>query len=410
MPKKILIHSLIFSPDGVSTAYLYNDIALKFKDSGYEVVVLTTTPHYNLVKEQLVNQPLKWKIWGICKESDFQGIRVLHIPQKKFKSTVLRVLGFIYWHILSFIIGLSIKNIEVILSPSPPLTIGVINLWLAKLKGCKAIYNVQEIYPDILKKKEGIVVALLRKMEHYVYNSSSAVTTIDQVFYDTIVGRFNDKSKLHIIPNFVDTALYNPDKGASMTLDLGLFPKTTSLKLLYAGNIGFAQDWNPLISLAEKTKEDPIEYYVIGEGVMKPFIEEKIKALGLSNIHLLPYQPRTSMPAIIAYSDIQFIFMNPEMDMQGFPSKVYTIMACAKPLLICSGVGTPIINFLKGCNCAKLITEADYEKKIDEMVEWLNSASNGHLQSLGKNGLRVIEESYAKDVVTSKYVELVNSI
>ena len=51
--KKILIHSLIFSPDGVSTAYLYNDIALAFKCVGYDVVVLSTTPHFNVVKEQL---------------------------------------------------------------------------------------------------------------------------------------------------------------------------------------------------------------------------------------------------------------------------------------------------------------------------------------------------------------------
>ena len=59
MSKKILIHSLVFSPDGVSTAYLYNDIALKFKDSGYEVAVLTTTPHYNVVDSELKKQPLK---------------------------------------------------------------------------------------------------------------------------------------------------------------------------------------------------------------------------------------------------------------------------------------------------------------------------------------------------------------
>lgn len=41
--KRVLIHALIFSPDGVSTAYLYNDIALRLQQSGYEVVVLTTT-------------------------------------------------------------------------------------------------------------------------------------------------------------------------------------------------------------------------------------------------------------------------------------------------------------------------------------------------------------------------------
>ena len=186
MSKKILIHSLIFSPDGVSTAYLYNDIALKFQENGYEVVVLTTTPHYNIVKSQLAAQPLKWKILGICKESNFHGIRVLHVPQKKFKCTFLRILGFTYWHVVSFFICLFQKDIDVILSPSPPLTIGVINLWLAKIKGCKTIYNVQEIYPDILKRKGGLVIELLHKMERYVYSHSTAVTTIDQVFYNVI--------------------------------------------------------------------------------------------------------------------------------------------------------------------------------------------------------------------------------
>lgn len=409
MPKKILIHSLIFSPDGVSTAYLYNDIALKFQECGYEVVVLTTTPHYNVVEAQLAKQPLKWKIWGICKQSSFHGIKVIHVPQKKFKSTCLRILGFLYWHILSFLIGLFQKNIDVILSPSPPLTIGVINLWLAKLKGCKVVYNVQEIYPDILNRKDGMVVSVLKKMESYVYNSSTAITTIDKVFYSTIVNRFKDKSKLHIIPNFVDTELYNPQHGNPDLLDVNIFPKTTSLKLLYAGNIGFAQDWKPLVELALKTKELAVEYFVIGEGVMKSFLEEKKKEFDLKKIHILPYQPRELMPSILAYSDIQFIFMSPEMEMQGFPSKVYTIMACAKPLLVSSGKGTPIVEFLQKYGCAKLVTERNLQEKVDVMFDWLSNISREKLNIMGRNGMEVICEEYAKDVVTKQYVKLVDS-
>lgn len=410
MPKKILIHSLIFSPDGVSTAYLYNDIALKFQENGYEVLVLTTTPHYNVVESQLAAQPLKWKVWGICKESCFHGIRVLHVPQKKFRNTFLRVLRFVYWHIISFLIGLSQRNIDVILSPSPPLTIGVINIWLAKIKGCKTIYNVQEIYPDILKRKDGLVIEQLRRMERYVYNNSTAVTTIDQVFYNVIAGRFKDKSKLCIIPNFVDTELYNSQGGNVECLNPHFFPTTDSLKLLYAGNIGYAQDWEPLICLAEKTKGFSIEYFIIGEGVMKPVLEEKVRELELDNVHILPYQPRSLMPSILAYSDIQFIFMNPEMEMQGFPSKVYTIMACGRPLLVCSGKDTPIINFLQEHGCAKLITEKSLEKKVGEMVDWLNSVSKSELALLGRNGVEVIKRLYSKDVVTQKYVDLVEAL
>ncbi len=409
MPKKILIHSLIFSPDGVSTAYLYNDIALKFQECGYEVVVLTTTPHYNVVETQSAKQPLKWKILGICKQSNFYGIKVIHVPQKKFKSTSLRVLGFLYWHIVSFLIGLFQKNIDVILSPSPPLTIGVINLWLAKLKRCKVVYNVQEIYPDILNRKDGIVVSVLKKMEKYVYNSSTAITTIDKVFYLTIVDRFKDKSKLHIIPNFVDTELYNPQQENIELLDTSLFPKTDSLKLLYAGNVGFAQDWKPLVELALKTKELAIEYFVIGEGVMKSFLEEKKRKFDLAKIHILPYQPRELMPSILAYSDVQFIFMNPKMDMQGFPSKVYTIMAFAKPLLVSSGKGTPIVEFLQKYGCAKLVAEGNLQKRVDEMYVWLKNISKKELNMMGEKGLKVIREEYAKDVVTKQYVKLVNS-
>ena len=302
---------MIFSPDGVSTAYLYNDIALRLQERGYEVVVLTTTPHFNIVPEQVEKQPTRWKVWGLCKESNYHGIRVLHVPQKKFKSTALRLLGFVYWHFVSFFIGLFIRHVDLILSPSPPLTIGLLNLWLAWFKGCKVVYNVQEIYPDILKLKGGMALKVLRWMERKVYNRRDAVTTIDQVFYNTIVGRFKDPSRLHIIPNFVDTELYRQVEWKGL-LDAALFPESESIKLLYAGNIGLAQSWEPLIALAERTRELDVEYFVIGEGAKRGYVENEIKRLGLEKLHLLPYQPRELMPAILSYSDASFIFMAPE--------------------------------------------------------------------------------------------------
>lgn len=407
--KKILIHTLIFSPDGVSTAYLYKDIALELKKSGYDVVVLSTTPHFNLVDKQLAEQPMIWGVWGMYKKSIFNGIPVYHVPQKKFNSTILRLIGFVYWHIISFLMGLFIRNVDVILSPSPPLTIGYLNLLLGKIKKCKVVYNVQEIYPDILGKSSGLVFNLLSRIEHNVYNCSDAVTTIDKVFYDTIVNRFIDKRKLHIIPNFVDIELYNPFTSTDV-LDNILFPNNNSIKLLYAGNIGLAQSWEPLIELAKKTKELNFEYYVIGEGVKKSYVEKQKIANKLDNIHILPYQPRNLMPSIIAYSDIQFIFMDPNMDMQGFPSKVYTIMACAKPLLVCSGEDTPIVNFLQEYDCAKLITNKNLSKKVDEMVEWLRKVSKEDLKKKGYNGVDAIRKYYTKDIVSNQYVELISSL
>ena len=409
MKGKVLIHSLTFNPDGVSTAYLYSDIAVALRDAGYEVVVLTTTPHFNRVEAQLKKQPIKWKVWGVLKKSSYKGITVYHVPQKKFKSTALRLVGFVYWHIISFFSALFIKNVDVILSPSPPLTLGLINLWLGRLKGSKVIYNVQEVYPDILGTIPRPVFTVLSKMERHIYKHSSAVTTIDEIFCNTIVGRFEDPKRLHIIPNFVDTDIYRPINETGH-LDESLFIKNNNLKLLYAGNIGMAQEWETLIEVAQRTRHSPIDYYVIGDGVMRDYVKEKISSLNLKNLHLLPYQPRELMPEIIAFSDIQFIFMEPKIAAQGFPSKVYTIMASAKPLLVCSPKNTPIVNFLQNIGCAKIITTEDVNSKADEICNWLKSISIEELDAMGKKGLTEINDKYSKNIVTKQYCDLISQL
>jgi glycosyltransferase involved in cell wall biosynthesis len=412
--KKILIHSIVFSPDGVSTAYLYNDIALKFKDSGYEVVVLTTTPHYNAVASELKKQPLRKRAFGLYYESYFQGIKVKHVYQKKYKSTIRRLLGFVYWHIVSFMLALFEKEVDLILSPSPPLTIGLLNVIIAKLKGTKVIYNVQEIYPDLLIEEGGlksnVVISFLKWMERIVYNHSNAVTTIDRIFYETIVSRFKDKTKLHVIPNFVDTDIYKPIENESLELDKDLFPDTKSLKIMYAGNIGHAQDWEPLIALADELKEDAVEFFVIGEGAMKDKLLQEKADRGLKKLHIIPYQPRELMPSLIAYSDLQFIFMAPQTEGHGFPSKVYTIMACAKPLVVCSGENTPIINFLNDKDCAFLVTKKNVQFKVNSIANFIRSTPLSELGRMGKNGYVNIANNYSKEKVTGEYAELVKSL
>jgi len=414
MKKRILIHGIAFSPDGVSTAYLYNDIALAFQKAGYEVSVLTTTPHYNVVKEELAKQPLEKQWLGLYYTSNFNGIKVIHVPQKKFKSTFLRILGFIYWHLLAIILGLSFKRFDAILSPSPPLTIGFINLIIGKIKGSKVIYNVQEIYPDFLIEQGGLkskpIIKILKWLERFIYHKSDAVTTIDQVFYNTIVNRFDNKNKLHIIPNFVDSDLYKPLDSEKINLDTSIFINNSSLKLMYAGNIGHAQDWEPLLESARRLKNLQVEFYIIGEGVMKDYVIQKKNEFVLEKVHVLPYQQREKMPQLLAFSDLQFIFMSKEMEGHGFPSKVYTIMSCKKPLLVCSGENTPITNFLEPIGCAELIKSDLLENKVNGIVDFISNVSRTKLSQMGEKGYQVIQARYTKEKVTQQYVELIDKL
>ena len=411
MTKKILIHSIVFSPDGVSTAYLYNDIALGFRNAGYEVVVLTTTPHYNLIETALQKQPLNKKIFGLFYESDFNGIRVIHVPLKKYKSTIIRILSFIYWHFLSLIIGLSIKKVDFILSPSPPLSIGLISILIAKKNRAKFIYNIQEIYPDLLIKngalKSNIIIKSLKWLEKYVYNQASAVITIDQKFYDQIVDRFNEKDKLKIIPNFVDTELYKPvSKEVELSNPFKKDPH--KVRLLYAGNIGFYQDWEPILFAAKKLRDTNIEFWIIGEGVKKEFLIREVEKHNLTNIKVLPYQDRELMPLINSFADIHFISISKEMEQEGFPSKVYTIMACSKPMIVITGENTPLYNFLKPLNCSILISNNRNEEFVHSITEL--SSNESKKQELAQNGINIIQQYYTKEKVVAQYLNLFENL
>ena len=128
----------------------------------------------------------------------------------------------------------------------------------------------------------------------------------------------------------------------------------------------------------------------------------------LINIRTFPYQIRELIPNINNYVDIHFIAINKQMEQDGFPSKVYTIMACAKPLIVITGEKTPLYNFLKGKNCAELVTSdrnVNFTKSIRKLVK------NKELrEEMGINGYNEIVKNYSKKVVVSKYANLFNSL
>lgn len=408
--KRILIYSLVFSPDGVSTAYLYNDLALGFQKKGYEVCVLTTTPHFNLIEDALSKQPLQKCFLGLFYVSDYNGIKVFHIPLKKYKSTLLRMFSFIYWHKMSFIVGLFLKRPDIILTPSPPLSSGLLAILLAKLKGAKTIYNVQEIYPDLLINlghlKNTFLINLLKKLERFVYNSSAAVTIIDKQFYNIIRPRIKQKSSLHIIPNFVDTDLYVTESSTKLPAEFLSKPGFTNM--LYAGNIGLAQEWDLVLNVAKDIRGESITIWIIGEGVKKEYLKSQIEKHELSNIKLLPYQDRKYMPAINLFADFHFIAMDKSMENEGFPSKVYSIMASGRPMVVVSSKNTPIISLLNETNTSLLVTDHSLSGFKNAV---LKLAGDKDLQiSLGANGRKVIEESYTKEKVINQYTDLFEKI
>ena len=114
------------------------------------------------------------------------------------------------------------------------------------------------------------------------------------------------------------------------------------------------------------------------------------------------------MPSINLFADFHFIAMDKKMENDGFPSKVYAIMASAKPMIVVSSNNTPIISFLKETNAALLITEHSisvFKKAV------LKLAADKNLRNLlGDNGRRIVEQKFTKQHVVNQYLKLANNI
>jgi glycosyltransferase involved in cell wall biosynthesis len=311
---------------------------------------------------------------------------------------------------MSFFVGLFLKRPDVILTPSPPLTSGLLAILLAKLKGAKTVYNVQEIYPDLLINlghlKNTFLINGLKKLERWVYNGSNAVTTIDKQFYNTIKSRIKKETNLHIIPNFVDTDLYVTE--SSTKLPAEFLSEPGFINMLYAGNIGLAQEWDLILNLAKEIDEHPITIWIIGEGVKKEYLRSQIEKHQLFNIKLLTYQDRKHMPAINLFADFHFIAMDKSMENEGFPSKVYTIMASGKPMIVVSSNQTPIVSFLQETNAALLVTDHSLSGFKNAVLKL--AADKCLRDTLGINGRQIIEQKFTKHHVINQYVDLIESI
>lgn len=85
-------------------------------------------------------------------------------------------------------------------------------------------------------------------------------------------------------------------------------------------------------------------------------------------------------------------------------------MACGKPLVVCSVENTPVINFLKKQECAKLVTEGNAQTRASQVVNFLKNCSKEKLDEMGGSGYDAVKANYTKEAVTDKYLKLIGQI
>lgn len=412
---RVLLLSLVFPPDSVSTAQIVGDLAVDLRSRGHDVTVVTTTPHYNRDRSAELRQPRRnW--WGpLVQRSMFNGIDVYHtLMPAKGPSVVGRLLAWCLFHVLSLAVAsLAIGRVDIIVTPSPPLTMGVA-AWLLGLRHrAPFIYHVLELYPDIAINlgavRNRLAIRTLFALERFVYARAAAVGVITPGMRQNLLRKGVPSEHVRVIPNFVDTDVLKPIARATPNAFLEDYGLEERFVVSYAGNIGPAQGLERLLDAAALLKDEPrIVIVLIGAGTLWHTFEQRIKREGLPNVKLIPYQPFSRVPDIYRGSDLNAVFQASSTGSDAVPSKVYRVMASGRPLLAATVEGSDLAALVTAAGCGLVVPQAD---PVAIAAAIRHACENpADLDEMGAAGRRHVEAHYSRQRVTELHHELINDV
>ena len=409
----MLVLSLVFPPDSVSTAQIMGDLAVDLGRLGHRVSVLTTTPHYNRDAEAEARQPLRRTWGGVVSRSRFGDADVWHTSMpRKTASVPKRLAAWCLFHLLSLVVGTAaIRGVDVILAPSPPLTIGVAAWLLGRWHRAPFIYNVQELYPDIAINLGAVrrpnLIRMLLALERFVYARAARVVVIADRMRQRLREKGVPADKVVVVPNFVDTAALEPVPAPNaFTREFGL---DGCFLVSYAGNLGQAQGLETLLDAARLLRDEPaIVLVLIGSGGLWDRLAARIASESLDNVRLLPYLPFSRVPEIYGASQLSVVAQAATIGADAVPSKVYRIMASRGVVLAATDAASDLARLVNDAGCGYVVPQDD-PAAIAAAIRHAFAERAG-LAARGEAGRVHMVTRYARPVVTAQYDALVRQL
>ena len=164
-------------------------------------------------------------------------------------------------------------------------------------------------------------------IERKLLKNATGVNVVSEGFHDYFQESGIDTSKWTFFPNGVDREFTNSKFNSAR--------KCSSLKtVFYAGNIGSGQGMELIVPEVAKQLGSNFKFQIVGDGSTFKLLEERIKALDVGNVDLLPPVERKQLIKHYCTADILFLHLN---NVSAFkrvlPSKLFEYIAVGKPIV-----------------------------------------------------------------------------
>ncbi len=328
----LLILSQYFWPEN----FRINDVAQGLASRGHKVTVLTGLPNYpggNLFRGYGLFGPYKELLNGVV-------IRRAPLIPRGPASNVRLALNYLSHAVSTCLLGpfLIPEHIDGILVFEPsPITIGIPARLIRRIKHAPVAFWVQDLWPQSLSatgavRNKGLLHAV-DLLTQWIYRGCDRVLVQSEAFIEHVAAQGVPKELIEYLPNSAES-FYRPQPSSPAASSSFALP--SGFRVMFAGNLGTAQDLPTLINAAEILRNHrEIHWILIGDGRMRPWLSEQIRQRRLeATVHLMNSLPPESMPSLFAQSNVLLASLRREaIFAYTIPSKVQSYFACGKPVI-----------------------------------------------------------------------------
>lgn len=397
---KVIFVNRYFFPDESATSQMLSDLSFGLAQDGFSVHVLCSRQLYNdaragLTPLETINGVIAHRVWTTRFGRDRLLGRAVDYLSFYLSSawTLLKVLS---------------RGDTVVAKTDPPL-ISIIAMAAAKMKGAHLVNWLQDIFPEVASQLGNNPLpqwmdVVVRKLRDSTLRAADMNIVLGERMREFLERRGIPAARICVIENWADSVT-GPAKTAAESVLRAAFGLAGKFIVGYSGNLGRAHEFDTLLDAASLLSDDrDIVFLMIGGGAGMLALRQAVSRRGLDNFQFLPYQPRASLLDSLAAADVHWVSLLPALEGLIVPSKVYGILASARPVIF---VGDPDgeIARLIGTAQAGITVAVGDAPDLKRQIVGLKT-DHGRRESMGRNGYRLYLDNFTSQKALARWTRL----
>lgn len=373
---RILVYGINYSPELTGIGKYTGEMVEWMARQGHDVRVITAPPYY---PEWKVGEP--YSAWRWRREEGAATVWRCPLYVPKTPTTLKRL-----FHLGSFALS-SFFPLMAQRRWKPDRIIGVVPTLfctpgmrlLAKLSGARTVLHIQDYEVDAMlglgmagKGKGGRVARLASAFERSGLHNVDNVSTISRSMMNKAQEKGVPAERVIFFPNWSEVARFRDvtDADASTLRQQLALPADKKI-ILYSGNIGEKQGLESVIEAADRLRDQPWLFVIVGQGGGKARLEKMARERGLSNVIFHPLQPYDALPALLKLADCHLVIQKRGAADAVLPSKLTNILAVGGNAVITAERHTELGQLCDTCPGIAVCVEPE---SVDALIDGIGQA------------------------------------